>query len=94
MGISSRNTATSESNMLENKSFMVCMNVAGAFVSPMGITTQSYRLYLVSKAVFGISLSAIWYCQYQMQISIDMTSNFPSSPTSIYVMAMGTNFLL
>ena len=36
--MSSRKTATLESNISENRLFMVYMNVAGAFISSMGIT--------------------------------------------------------
>ena len=38
--MSSRNTAMPEFNIKENRLFMVCMNIAGAFVSPMGIKTH------------------------------------------------------
>ena len=38
--ISSRNTVMPESNILENKLFIVCMNIAGVFVSFMGIITH------------------------------------------------------
>ena len=70
--ISSRNTAMPESNILENKLFMVPMNMVGIFASPMGVTTHSYGPYLVRNAVFGISSSAIQHCQYPLQGSIDM----------------------
>ena len=70
--ISSRNTAMPKSNILENRFSMVHMNMVGAFISPMGITTHLYRPYLTRKAVFGTSLSAIWHCQYPMQIQIDV----------------------
>ena len=53
--ISSRNTATLESNTSKNRLFMVHMNVAGALVSPMGIMTHSLIPYLMRKVVFGIS---------------------------------------
>ena len=66
MRISSRSTATPESNISENRLFMVYMNVAGAFVSSMGITTHSYRLYFIRKAVFGVFSLAIQYCQYPL----------------------------
>ena len=70
--ISSRNTAMPESNILENRLFMVYINVAGAFISPMSITTYLYRPYLMRKAIFGISSSEIWHCQYPLQRSIDV----------------------
>ena len=70
--ISSRNTATIESNMAENRLVMICMNMAGAFISPMGIATHLYRLYLIKKVVFRISSSQICYCQYLLQRLIDV----------------------
>ena len=40
MRILSSNIATLESNMSENRFFMVHMNVAGVFIIPMGIMTD------------------------------------------------------
>ena len=49
--------------MSSNRLFIVCMNVAGAFISPIGITTHLYSLYWVRNAVFGIFSLAIWHYQ-------------------------------
>ena len=73
----SRNTNTPEYNILENRLFMFCMNVAGLFISPMGITTHLYRLYHVGNAVFEIFLTAIWHCQYPLQKSKDVKYFLP-----------------
>ena len=72
MRMSSRNTAMPESNILENRLSMICMDMAGAFIRTMGITTHLYILYLIMNVVFGNFLSAIWYCQYLLQRLIDV----------------------
>ena len=72
MRMSSRNTAMPESNILENRLFIVFKNMAGVLVSPVGITTHSYRLYLIKKVVFRISSSAIWHYKYPLGRLIDM----------------------
>ena len=46
--------------MLRKIEFMRCMNYAGAFVKPNGITVNWKWPYRVRKAVFSTSPSAIW----------------------------------
>ena len=82
-----------ESNMSKNRLFMVCTNVAGVFTSLMGIMTHLYKLYLMKKAVFGISSSVIQHCQYPLQKLIDV-KYFPSSPAYLCIGVMGMGLLL
>ena len=63
INMSSRKTTTPWSSMSSNRLFIVRMNIAGAFVSPIGITTHLYSLYWVRKAVFGTSSLAIRHYQ-------------------------------
>ena len=58
--------ATTLSNISQYKLFIVLMKVAGALVSPMGITNHSLCPYLVEKAVLGTDSSAILHYQYPL----------------------------
>ena len=53
-----KNTAMRVSNISENKLFMVCINMAGALVSFMGITYHLYGQLFIKYAVFRVSASA------------------------------------
>ena len=63
INILSKKTTTPWSSMSSNKLFIICMNVSGAFISPIGITTHLYSPYQVRNAVFGMSSSAIQHYQ-------------------------------
>ena len=65
--MSSKNTTMPKSNILENNLLLICMNMVGALVSPMGIITHSHRLYLIRNVVFWIFSSAIQHYQYLLQ---------------------------
>ena len=49
-----------------NKLFIVCINIADAFVSPMDITVHLYSPYWVKNAIVSISSSTIWHYQYPL----------------------------
>ena len=53
-------------NISENKLFIVLIKVAGALVSPMGITSYSKCPYLMEKAVLGTDFSIILHYQYPL----------------------------
>ena len=59
MTMSSKYTTTNLSKYGWKILFMRVQNVAGALVSPKGITKNSYEPYLVTHVVFGSSPSAI-----------------------------------
>ena len=65
-------TAMPESCISLKKTLMVFINMSKAFVSPKGITTYLYKLYLVRNAVLGTFSSIIWHCQYPPQRSINV----------------------
>ena len=63
INMSSKKTTT-WSTMSLNKLFIICMNIARAFVNPMGIMIHLYSPYWVKNSVFGIYSSAIQHYQY------------------------------
>jgi hypothetical protein len=50
--------------------FIIIWNMASTFVSPIGITMNSYFLNLVLNAVFGIDASLTYTYQYPNKRSI------------------------
>ena len=56
-----------------------CWYVAGALVNPNGMKRNSWRPYLLQKAVFGISFSAIGTWQYADKKSVTEYTLDPAS---------------
>ena len=69
--------------------------MAAVLVSPMGITTDSYKLYLIKNMVSEYLHQqydvANIYCKDQWMLS---NSHIPSILEILFIIAMGMNFLL